>query len=111
MLKLFEELFHISHRHQGVLSGLGLVESVFSRFIETSGDDSVSEKERHVLQKLFRRLLDMGATSSEAKRIFQQAVNGDETLDGEILDVIRFGMKSRCCNISRWSLLRRCQRR
>ena len=95
MFKLFEELFYVSHRNQGVLSGLGLVKSVFARFIETRGDESVSEKERHVLQKVLRRLLDMGATTSEARRIFQMAVKGDETLDGEILDVIRFGMKSR----------------
>ena len=37
----------------------------------------------------------MGATTSEARRTFQQAVKGDGTLAGEILDVIRFGMKIR----------------
>ena len=95
MFKLFEELFYVSHRNQGVLPGLGLVKSVSTRFIETRGNEGASEKERHVLQKVLRRLLDMGATTSEARRIFQMAVKGDETLDGEILDVIRFGMKSR----------------
>jgi len=43
---------------------------------------------------VLRRLLDTGATTSEARRIFQQVAKGDKTLDGEILDVIRFGMKS-----------------
>ena len=107
MYKLFEELFYVSHRNQGVLSELALLKSVNTRFIETRGDERVSEKEHHVLQKVLRRLLDMGATTSEARRTFQQAVKGDGTLAGEISDVIRFGMKSRGCNIFRWSLLRR----
>ena len=83
MFKLFEELLYVSHRNQGDLSGLGLVKSAFTRFIMKRGDESVSEKERRVLQKVSRRLLDMGATTSEARRIFQQAVKG------------WFGMKSR----------------
>jgi len=95
MFKLFEELLYVTHRNQGVLSGLGLMKSVFTCFIGMRGDESVSGKERHVLQKVLRRLLDTGATTSEARWIFQQVVKGDETLDGEILDVIRFGMKSR----------------
>ena len=59
MFKLFEELFYVNHRNKGLLSGWGLVKSVFTRFIQTRGDESVSEKERHVLQKVLRRLLDM----------------------------------------------------
>lgn len=96
MFKLLEELFYVSHRNQGVLSGLGLVKSVFTRFIETRRVEGLPEKERLVLQTLSKRLLDMGATTSEARRMIQKGVKGDETLDEKILDVIRFGMKSRC---------------
>ena len=64
-------------------------------------DPDVSDKERHVLQKLLRRLLEMGATTTEARSIFQKAVTLNEVdgksngvLHGEILEVVRFGMKS-----------------
>ena len=51
MYKLFEELLYVSHRNQGVLLELALLKSVNTRFIETRGDESVSEKEHHVLQR------------------------------------------------------------
>ncbi|TFK36229.1 hypothetical protein BDQ12DRAFT_737089 [Crucibulum laeve] len=95
VFKLFEVLSQLNHRNQAILSSLGLVKSVFSRFYETRDDVTVSEKERYVLQKLLRRLLDMGATTLESRPIFQKAVKEDESLDPEILDVIRFGMRSR----------------
>jgi len=72
MFKLFEELLYITHWNQGVLSGLGLMKSVFTRFIGMRGDESISGKERHVLQKVLRRLLDTGTMTSEATWIFQQ---------------------------------------
>lgn len=95
IFKLFELLSHVSHRNQAILSSLGLVKSLFTRFCETRNDPAVPEKERYILQKLMRRLLDMGATTSEARLIFQKTIREDETLDTEILDVIRFGIKSR----------------
>jgi len=102
LFKLFELLFHVNHRNHAILCSLGLIKSVFARFYESRKDPDVLEKERHVLQKLLRRLLEMGATTTEARRIFQKAVvlnetdvKGDGVLDGEILDVVRFGMKSR----------------
>jgi hypothetical protein len=55
----------------------------------------VSEKERQVLQKLLKRLLEMGATTSEARTIFQKAIKEDEMLDTEVVELIRAGMKSR----------------
>ncbi|KAG5645386.1 hypothetical protein DXG03_006339 [Asterophora parasitica] len=95
ILKLFELLSHVSHRNQAILSTLGLVKSLFQRFYSTRNDTTVPEKERYILQKLLRRLLDMGATTSEARLIFQKTIKEDNTLDTEILDVIRFGIKSR----------------
>jgi hypothetical protein len=95
IFKLVELLSHVSHRNQAILSSLGLVRSLFDRFYDSRNDTTVSERERHMLQKLLRRLLDMGATTSEARLIFQKAIKEDDTLDTEVLDVIRFGMKSR----------------
>lgn len=95
VFKLFELLSNVSHRNQAILSGLGIMQSLFDRLCDARSDPGVSEKERHILQKLLRRLLEMGATTSEARVIFQKAIKLDETLDPDVLDVIRFGMKSR----------------
>ena len=102
LFKLFELLFQVNHRNHAILCGLNLIKSVFARFYEMKLDAGILEKERHVLQKLLRRLLDMGATTTEARGIFQKAVvlkevdgKMDEVLDGEILEVVQFGMKSR----------------
>ena len=102
LFKLFELLFHVNHRNHAILCGLGLIKSVFVRFYETRMDAGVLERERHVLQKLLRRLLEMGAATTEARVIFQKAVVSNEAdgknggvLDGEILEVVRLGMKSR----------------
>ena len=102
LFKLFELLFHVNHRNYAILCGLGLIKSVFARFYETRMNTGLLEKERYVLQKLLRRLLEMGATTTEARGIFQKAavLNGvdeksDGVLDGEILEVVRYGMKSR----------------
>ncbi|KAF8233255.1 beach-domain-containing protein [Tricholoma matsutake] len=95
LFKLFEHLSHVSHRNQAVLSSLGIVKSLFGHLYDARNNTAVSDKERHTLQKLLRRLLEMGATTSEARVIFQKAIRSDETLDTEVLDVIRFGMKSR----------------
>jgi hypothetical protein len=95
VFRLFELLSHVSHRNRTLLSSLGLVKSLFDRFCDARSDPTVSEKERHTLQKLLRRLLEMGVTTSEARVIFQKVIRSDETLDTEVLDIIRFGMKSR----------------
>lgn len=95
VVKLLEILPHTNHRNQAVLSSMGLTKLVFTRFCEARQDASVSEKERHVLQKLLRRLLEMGASTAEARSILQRAVKEDETLDLEMLDIVRLGIKSR----------------
>ena len=88
LFKLFEVLFTLSHRNAGILSSLGIVGGVFGRL------KVAQDKEKQVLQKLLRRLLEMGASTREARSLFEAAVY-EEKLDPEILDVIRFGMKSR----------------
>jgi hypothetical protein len=88
LFKLLEVLFTLNHRNAGILSSLGIVGDVFRR-LKISQD-----KEKQVLQKLLRRLLEMGASTREARGLFGATVH-DEKLDPEILDIIRFGMKSR----------------
>ncbi|KAG6823698.1 hypothetical protein H0H92_009319 [Tricholoma furcatifolium] len=94
IFKLFELLSLASHRNQATLSTLGLVRSLFQRFCVARSDPIVPEKEQHILQTLLPRLLDIGATTSEARLIFQRAIK-DSMLDTEILNIIRFGIKSK----------------
>lgn len=90
--KIFEQLLYHNHRNHAVFSSLGLVKPVFDIF--TSGV-TMDDKERHVLQKLLRRMLDMTATPADARLIFQKAVKEDDTLDADILEIIRLSMKAR----------------
>jgi hypothetical protein len=91
VFKLYEALANTTHRNHVVFSSFGLAEPLLKRFC-TPG---VPEPERNVLQKLLRRLLDMGATPAVARYLFQTVVREDETLDAELLEVIRYAMKSR----------------
>jgi hypothetical protein len=95
VLRLLELISNTTHRNHVVLSSFDMAKPVLERFCAARNDSSVSEMERNVLQKLLRRLLDMGATPPVARLLFQTVVKPDETLDAEILEVIRHGMKSR----------------
>lgn len=94
LFKLFELLSHKSHRNHALLSTLGLVSPLLEYWSQVK-NGSGSEKERYVLQKLLKRLLEMGATTADARLIFQQAVREDDTLDPDVLDIVRTGIKSR----------------
>ncbi|CAK5278628.1 unnamed protein product [Mycena citricolor] len=91
VLKLFELLANTTHRNHVIFSSLELAENVLVRFCELDTPDV----ERNVLQKLLRRLLDMGATPSVARYLFQAVIREDGTLHAELLEMIRYGMKSR----------------
>ncbi|KAF8621252.1 hypothetical protein AX15_007913 [Amanita polypyramis BW_CC] len=107
MFKVMEMLSHVSHRNHAVLCGLGLLGPVFRRFCE--GVDGSSEKsrrkekgerERHLLQRLLRRLLEMGAETGEVRRVFERTLSLDGGrdeggLDMELLDLLKAGMRSR----------------
>jgi hypothetical protein len=101
MFKLYEKLSHVSHRNHAVLCGLSLVGPVFKRFyLGEGGADSTDEKQ--LLQKLLKRLLEMGAETVEVRKMFENALTtttvepvNDGKLDMELLDLLKVGMKSR----------------
>ncbi|KAJ6454462.1 hypothetical protein C8R47DRAFT_1252556 [Mycena vitilis] len=124
VLKMYEHLASSTHRNHVVLSSpaLALAPLLLARFLSTSPSSTLTSTsastsdtpalERAVLAKLLRRLLDMGATPPVARLLFQRVVvvrptdpgdshsNGNsngpgETLDAELLEVIRYAMKSR----------------
>lgn len=88
--KTMEHLARSAHRNQVILGSLGLFESAFALYRTT-----VSPAERPILQKLLKRLLDIGASATEARALFKQAINEDGSLSPEVLDLIRAGMKAR----------------
>ncbi|KAF7343336.1 hypothetical protein MVEN_01765900 [Mycena venus] len=94
LLKLYESLATTTHRNHVVLASSVDALPLLARLQARSTPDP----ERNVLQKLLRRLLDMGATPAVARYLFQTVVKeGEEALalDAELLEVIRYGMKSR----------------
>lgn len=93
--KLFEQLVYLNHRNQVVFSSLGLVKPLLDLINKHRNDPSANDKEKHVLQKLLRRILDIGATTAESRLIFQQVVKDGDMLDTDILEIIRTGMKAR----------------
>ncbi|KAJ8072576.1 beige protein-like 1 [Marasmius tenuissimus] len=92
--KLLELLVSKNHRNQAVLSTVEVVRPVLNHFIEMKANED-RKNERTVVQKLLRRLLDMGSTNPEARELFQRAIEDDGTLDMDILEVIKAAMKSR----------------
>lgn len=88
ILKTFEHLSQSSHRNHIVLGTLDL--SAFELFRTSTNTD-----ERHVTQKLLRKLMDAGPATKEARYIFQKALNPDDTINLEVLELIRVGMKAR----------------
>jgi hypothetical protein len=96
LYKLVERLIAANHRGQVLLSGLGLVGPLFGRFYEEKEKGTLSDHERSVMQKLLRRLLEIGVTTTaEARIIFQSAVREDDTLDSDVLEIVRSAMKAK----------------
>ncbi|KAH8809671.1 beach-domain-containing protein [Flagelloscypha sp. PMI_526] len=88
--KILDMLSLYSHRNQALLSSLGIVGPLFD-----SWNLATTDAEKSLLSKLMRRLLDMGAVSTHARPIIQKSLKDDGTLDLEVLDLVRYGMRSR----------------
>ncbi|TFY62229.1 hypothetical protein EVJ58_g3994 [Rhodofomes roseus] len=93
VLKLLERLSYHSHRNHCLLSSLALVEPLFRRYCEWKEDADIAKPERQIVQKLLRRFIDVGTSTDEAAVMFQRAVREDNTLDADVLEVLRAGMK------------------
>ncbi|KAH9975416.1 beach-domain-containing protein [Lactifluus volemus] len=92
--RILERLSALRHRNKVILSGLGILGRLFQIFTSQKSL-SPSGKERRIVQKLLRRILDLGATTVDTRIMFQSAVGPDGSLDADVLDMIRAGIKSR----------------
>ncbi|OJT13456.1 Beige protein -like protein [Trametes pubescens] len=89
-IKLLERLALHKHRNQCVLSSLGLERTLFTRLCSPA---VLPKNERQVVQKLLRRLLDHNVRTEDARLMFQRAIRKNDTLDPDVLEVLRAGMK------------------
>lgn len=90
--KLFERLCATCHRNLATLSSIGIVKSVMEYYADARTRRDVEQ----VVQKLLRHLLDLGATTPEARMLFQRTIlSGEQSLDTEMLEIVRSAMKSR----------------
>ena len=77
ILKVTERLAAASHRNQALLNGTGIVRHVFDR-LYTAQNLPLDDAERAVLQKLLRRMLEMGASTADGRHIYQRASRKDD---------------------------------
>lgn len=102
ILKLLERLAYHSHRNHAVLTNLDLVGPLFDAYCDmrSKSDDPTSSNnftkpERQVTGRLLKRLLELGVDTEVAKTIFQRAISPEGTLDGDVLEILRAGMRTR----------------
>jgi hypothetical protein len=92
--RILERLSALRHRNKVILCGLGILGRLFQTYT-SQRSLSASGQERRIIQKLLRRILDLGATTVDTRIMFQAAVGPDRTLDADVLEMIRAGIKSR----------------
>jgi hypothetical protein len=102
LYKLFERLAAQNHRGQVMISGLGLVGPIFDSFYEQKLQGTLEDRERSVMQKLLRRILEVGVTTTaEARIIFQRSIKHSDdssvlpTLDADVIEILRAAMKAK----------------
>lgn len=95
VFKVFERLLYLNHRNQVIINSLDIVRSVFDLFVSARKDTASNEKERHILQRILRRTLDLGANTEFCRLILERTVNDDNRLDADVLEVVRAGMRAR----------------
>ncbi|KAF8552794.1 hypothetical protein OG21DRAFT_1377755, partial [Imleria badia] len=95
--KVLDHLTRSSHRNLAVLSMLGILTPMFSSFISSSTVDQLGPDaaERRLQCKIIKRLFEMGASTRDAQRLLQCAVKEDKSLDAEMIDLIRTGLRSK----------------
>ncbi|KAI5118373.1 hypothetical protein M0805_008701 [Coniferiporia weirii] len=86
---LTETLISTNHRNKVLLSSTSIFKPIFQHFLRSETPT------RLILQKLLKKLLDIGAQIPDVRYLLQRAVRDDGTLDTDILEVIRSGMKAK----------------
>ncbi|KAG8690949.1 hypothetical protein FRC11_007896 [Ceratobasidium sp. 423] len=80
MAKLFDRLAAVSYANRATMAGSGIVRIVWDRLYPLPAPKSteiaeLSAQESHALQKLLRRVIDVGAPLSDLKHLFKRTSN------------------------------------
>lgn len=96
-LKVIERLVSLNHRNHSMLNEANLTGFVFNKLYGTKRTEElvIDDAERSVLQRMLRRLLEMGASTAEARAIYQRTVDEDLRIDAEILDILRSARRAK----------------
>jgi hypothetical protein len=96
-LKVIERLVSLNHRNHSMLNEAHLTGFVFGKLHGTKPTEGLvaDDAERSVLQRTLRRLLEMGASTAEARAIYQRAVDENLRVDAEILDILRSARRAK----------------
>ncbi|KDN41354.1 hypothetical protein RSAG8_07469, partial [Rhizoctonia solani AG-8 WAC10335] len=81
MAKLFDRLAAVSYANRATMAGSGIVRLVWDRLyplptLKSTGSVGIPLQESHALQKLLRRVIDVGAPLSDLKHLFKGTSNG-----------------------------------
>ena len=96
-LKVIERLVSLNHRNHSMLNEAHLTGFVFGKLYGTKPTEGLvaDDAERSVLQRMLRRLLEMGASTAETRAIYQRAVDENLRVDAEILDILRSARRAK----------------
>ncbi|EKM48463.1 uncharacterized protein PHACADRAFT_266347 [Phanerochaete carnosa HHB-10118-sp] len=97
-LKLLDRLTFHSHRNHAVLTSLDLIGPLFDLYHASGGPSPARilvRQERQAVLRVLKRLMELGSDTTVARTMFQRAVNEDDSLNGEVLELLRAGMKTR----------------
>jgi hypothetical protein len=93
--KLIDVFAQTNHRNLAILNSVGIVQPLLLLLYPPNPTNHLPTRERAVVQKLLRRLLELGVTTEEARLLFQRCVRADETLDEEWLGIVKGAMRAR----------------
>lgn len=94
VLKVIERVTTLNYRNHALLNRVGLLQQLFDNLYNKEGT-SMNEAERSVMQRTLRRLLEMGASTGEARAIYCKAVKEDMKINSEILEILKSAKRAK----------------
>lgn len=92
--KVIERLVTLNYRNHALLNRVGLLQQVFDNLYNRT-DITLNDAERSVMHRTLRRLLEMGASTGEARSIYSKVVKEDLSIDGEILEILKSAKRAK----------------
>ena len=90
-LQALEHLTSRCLRNRTILNNLNIASSLLQLFLVSPPDS----RERRRIQKILRRILELGISVSEARLVLQSVVLPDDRLHPEVLEVVRGAARGR----------------